>query len=104
LARHAEGVTQRSSTHFVISANFTRSGGPAYLAADGEWSTDLQRALALPTKTDCDGWLARAEGEQRCVADPYCFEVKVDDDVIHPLSVREQIRAHGPTTRLRRPD
>jgi hypothetical protein len=91
-------------THFVISASFLSSGAPAYLAADGEWSQDLQAALLIDSEVERDERLAGALARERVVCDPYFFDVRLEGSVIAPLSTRERIRALGPTTRLRRPD
>ena len=91
-------------THFVISASFLSSGAPAYLAADGEWSRDLQLALLIDSEAERDERLAGALARERVVCDPYFFDVRLEGCVIAPLSTRERIRAHGPSTRLRRPD
>ena len=91
-------------THFVISASFTDSGAPAYLAANGEWSRDLQSALTIESEAERDERLARALEQERVVCDPYFFDVRLEGNVIDPISTRERIRAQGPTTRIRRPD
>jgi uncharacterized protein DUF2849 len=91
-------------THFVISASFLGSGAPAYLAADGAWSRELQSAVLIDGEAERDERLARALQQERVVCDPYFFDVRLEGSVIDPLSARERIRAHGPTTRLRRPD
>jgi hypothetical protein len=91
-------------THFVISASFLSSGAPAYLAADGAWSRDLQAALLIGSEAERDVHLASALSRERLVCDPYFFDVRLEGSVVAPLSTRERIRAQGPTTRLRRPD
>jgi Protein of unknown function (DUF2849) len=91
-------------THFVISASFTDSGAPAYLAADGEWVRDLQRSGTIATEGERDALLNRALEQERLVCDPYFFDVRLEGGVIDPLSTRERIRAEGPTVRIRRPD
>lgn len=91
-------------THFVISANFTDSGAPAYLAADGAWVRELQRAAPIETESERDALLNRALGQERLVCDPYFFDVRLEGGVIDPISTRERIRADGPTVRIRRPD
>lgn len=91
-------------THFVISAQFTDSGGPAYLTPEGEWSRNLQEAALLASEEERDTRLARALEQERVVCDPYFFDVRVDGKTIDPISTRERIRAEGPTVRVRRPD
>jgi hypothetical protein len=91
-------------THFVISANFTDSGAPAYLAANGEWVRQLQSALTIATEAERDQLLNRALEQERVVCDPYFFDVRLEGKTIDPISTRERIRAEGPTIRIRRPD
>jgi hypothetical protein len=91
-------------THFVISANFTDSGAPAYLAANGEWVREFQRSAPIETESERDALLNRALEQERLVCDPYFFDVRLEGGVIDPISARERIRAEGPTVRIRRPD
>jgi len=91
-------------THFVISAQFTDSGGPAYLTVAGGWSRDLQQAALLATEAERDESLARALEQERLVCDPYFFDVRLEGSTVDPISTRERIRAEGPTVRIRRPD
>lgn len=97
-------MAQRAGTHFVISAQFLGTGAPAYLTASGAWSGDLQSAARVFTDAERDGLLEQAARQERVVCDPYFFEVYVTREAIEPLSVRERIRARGPSTRTRRPD
>jgi hypothetical protein len=94
----------RGGTHFVISASLTDTGAPAYLARSGEWTRDLQAALAVASETERDALLEAALRQERLVCDAYFFDVRLEGDTIDPLSARERIRAAGPTTRIRRPD
>jgi hypothetical protein len=97
-------MAKRGGTHYVISASLTDTGAPAYLAKDGSWSPELQRAAPILSDEERDALLAEALRQERVVADPYFFDVRLDGDGIDPLSARERIRAAGPTTRIRRPD
>jgi|1185.fasta_scaffold984466_2 hypothetical protein len=97
-------MAQRAGTHFVISAQFLGTGGPAYLTGGGAWSADLQSAATVRTDAERDGLLEQAARQECVVCDPYFFEVRVWNETIDPLSARERIRAQGPSTRVRRPD
>jgi hypothetical protein len=48
--------------------------------------------------------LEQAARQERVVCDPYFFDVRVQRELLEPLSARERIRAQGPSTRVRRPD
>jgi hypothetical protein len=97
-------MAKRGGTHYVISASLTDTGAPTYLTKDGGWSPDLQRAAPILSDEERDALLAEALRQERKVADPYFFDVRLDGSAIDPLSARERIRAAGPTTRIRRPD
>src|SRR5258707_277064 len=91
-------------THFIISANFIGSGGPAYRGEGGGWTTDLQQAHAAASEAERDTMLAEAAREESIIADPEAFPARIADGVIDPLTAREEIRAKGPTVPYRRPD
>lgn len=92
-------------THYVISASFTVSGAPAYLAADGTWTSSLQEAWPIADEAERDARLAGAAHQQQVVSDPYYFDARLEGAALDPLSTRERIRASGtPTVRVRRPD
>jgi hypothetical protein len=95
---------QPRGTHFVISAGRTSTGAPAYLAKDGSWTEQLQRALAIDGESERDRLLSVVARQEREVTDPYAFAVNVEGGKIDPLSKRELIRATGPTVPYRRPD
>ena len=91
-------------THFVITANFVGSGGPAYRRQDATWSSDLQQAHPCATEAERDTILADAVREEGEIADAYAFAVRLDGSLIDPLTAREEIRAKGPSVAYRRPD
>lgn len=85
----------------MITGNATDDGAPIYLRADGSWTRVLADAKAsesdqLTTATA----LALAKTQQRIVCDPYVIDVKLVDGRPAPTSVRERIRATGPTVLL----
>jgi Protein of unknown function (DUF2849) len=94
----------QGGTHFVISAQLTDTGAPAYLTRSGQWSPDLQAAVPVESEAERDTLLDSALRQERLVCDPYFFDVRLEGGAIDPLSARERIRAEGPTTRIRRPD
>jgi hypothetical protein len=88
----------------VVTARFLADGAPAYLKGDGSWSRSLQEAgPRAPAEAEAEA-LARAQSEQRIVADPYVIKVEIKGGQIDALTTRERIRSTGPTVRIRRPD
>ena len=86
----------------VITANDTRAGSPTYLTASGTWSSVLSEAVIFEEDAPREEALARAKADQARVADPYVIDVS-RDDVGNPVaaSLRERIRATGPTVDVR---
>lgn len=103
-ANRLSAVAKRTGTHFVISAVLTDTGAPAYFTRAGAWTTSLQQAGTFPTEEQRDVQLAVAVTQERQICDAYAFAVVLDGTKIDPLTMREQIRSLGPTTRIRRPD
>jgi hypothetical protein len=97
-------MAKRGGTHYVISASLTDTGAPTYLARDGKWVRELQHAWPVETDAERDALIEQALRQERVVADPYFFDVRVQGNEIDPMTARERIRAQGPTTRIRRPD
>jgi hypothetical protein len=91
-------------THHIVTASFTDSGAPAYLTPSGDWSPDFQLAQALLEESQANELLAVALKQERVVSDPYTIMINQTDGRKEPLSQRELIRAHGPTTPIRRAD
>lgn len=97
-------MAKSKGTHFVVSASLTESGAPAYLTPRG-WSTQLADASPFEHEADANARVQVAETEeQHIVSDPYTFSVTLEAGSPVPISVRESIRAEGPTVRVRRPD
>jgi hypothetical protein len=90
-------------THFIVTANFLRSGAPAYMRPDSSWSSALQEAHPAD-EAERDAMLAGALAEEAVVCDAYAFPARLLGSVIDPLTAREEIRAKGPTVAWRRPD
>lgn len=97
-------MAKLKGTHHVVTANFTESGGPAYLTSSGDWSTDFQQARTTESEDEANALLAAAMKQERIVADAYTIMINRLDSRNEALSQREAIRALGPTTPLRRPD
>ena len=84
----------------VVTANRLTDGIVVYLAADGSWTEDIARARRAETKDEVKALEAEAAEavKAREVVSVYPMDVAVDDSGVHPLSVRERIRASHRTT------
>ena len=85
----------------VITANRLRDGVVVWLGADGSWVDRIADAVAFEGPAS-DAALAQgveAEGRQFLVA-PYKIEVTMVAGTPVPVSVKEHIRALGPSVRL----
>ncbi|MEN9580722.1 MAG: hypothetical protein RJA70_3731 [Pseudomonadota bacterium] len=97
-------MAQPKGTHFVVSAGDTLTGAPMYMKLDGTWTSKLSEATPIDDEAQRDALISLARGQERLICDPHAFNVTVDNGSPVPISVREKVRALGPTTPLRRPD
>jgi hypothetical protein len=84
-------------THWVVTANRTDDGGVAWLRDDGTWSSALAEAALFGDEPSANAAVERAKTEQRTVCDPYATRMHFDGSAIHPVTMRERIRATGPS-------
>jgi hypothetical protein len=89
----AEGETDRA-----VTANRLRDGVPVYFAGHAAWSVALADAV-LVAAADGEALLATAQAGPLPlpVVAPYLIEAVRDAGAVRPLSLRERIRAFGPT-------
>ena len=83
----------------VITAWTSASGRSVYLTKARDWSEDLADAEVFTGAAALD-ILAWAAKDQTRVADPYFMQVTPDGKVAGRETLRETIRARGPTTHL----
>ena len=83
----------------VITAWISATGRVVYLTKDRNWSESLGDAEVL-TGVGAADILAWAAKDQTRVADPYFMQVTPDGKVAGRETIRETIRAKGPTTHL----
>lgn len=86
----------------AVTANRLSDGEVVYLTEDAQWA-ELFSAAAIADGTEAgDTLLRRAMPDdfELFVLEPYLFEVTETDEGFKPVSVRETIRAAGPTVRL----
>ena len=82
----------------ILTGNELLSGATVYLDAQGRWIEDLQtaRVFAKDEAEALDAALAATKATGRVVS-LESEDVELRDGVIHPLRIRERIRAEGPT-------
>ena len=88
----AEGQVRQA-----VTANRLRHGVPVYRTADG-WSPAIDDAQ-LVAEAEGEALLAAAQSGPKPlpVVAPYLFEAVAEEGRVRPVSLRERIRAHGPT-------
>ncbi len=84
----------------VVTANRLIDGIVVYLASDGGWTEEIDRARLAATEDEVKALEAEAAKDvaARKVVAVYPMEVAVRDGTVDPLSVRERIRAAHRTT------
>jgi hypothetical protein len=92
---------EKSAQAWAITAWRLRDGEVVFRRADGSWAERFAEAEVLLAKDAADAALAgsAADVKARVVVNPYLFEVAEEDGHAAPKSVRERIRAQGPTVR-----
>lgn len=81
----------------AITAWVSATGRSVYLTKARDWSEDLADAEVF-TGTAANDVLAWAAKDQMHVADPYFMQVTPEGKVAGRETLRESIRASGPTT------
>jgi hypothetical protein len=84
----------------VVTANRLVDGIVVYLASDGSWTEEIERARIASTEDETQALEAQAEKavKDRIVVAMYAMSVEIKDGAVDPLSVREKIRAAHRTT------
>lgn len=87
-----------ASQALVVTASRLRDGRVVWLADGGAW-TEQPRSARVFVGTAIDAGLAEATGAEQAqlIVDAYAVAVTPDADGPWPLSVRERIRAGGPS-------
>ena len=87
----------------AVTANRLLDGEVVYFTIDNSWTEAFGEAEIADGPEAAEALLARAvpDGFEKQVLEPYLFETIEDEaDGFRPVSVREIIRARGPTVRL----
>lgn len=84
----------------LLTGNRLRDGAAIYFTAAGSWSPSIDDARLVPDAAGKDLLAAAQEGPPPLpVIGPVLIEaVREEDGRIRPVTLRERIRASGPTT------
>lgn len=94
-------MAQHRNKHAALqaaTANRLKDGETVYFTQSGEWAESLAQAEQARGADAGAALLARAQAAGETVIEPYLFELKEEGKGTHPASMRERIRAVGPTT------
>ncbi len=85
----------------VIAASRLADGLVVFLAKDGTWTEDFNRAAVISDAAAAAEALKRAQADEAAnvVVEPYAVPVEERNGHVAPKSLREAIRAAGPTIR-----
>ncbi|MFD2262274.1 DUF2849 domain-containing protein [Lacibacterium aquatile] len=81
----------------LITGNRLGAGSPAYRTAEGDWSDDIAAAAVSEDAEVVLGWLDAAKADYRRIVGPYVARISPEGAT---LSVRERIRAKGPSVAI----
>ncbi len=98
----------KPQTPKAVTAWETLTGAVVYMTADGAWTRD-PAGLCVFAGEAAQSALASAMSEEGTVTDPYLMEVTEDGVITGRETIRERIRANGPSihpqfARTRAPD
>jgi len=82
---------------WIVTANFTADGAPAYVTAGGGWSGRIADAVVFEQKDDAEAQRKQALRAEAQVTDPYLMEASDAGPKLDVLTARERIRAEGPS-------
>lgn len=80
----------------AITAWETTTGDVIWMRADGSWTKDISEIGAF-VDAAAEAALAAAASDEAYVTDPYFMQVTEDGKIDGRETLREQIRANGPT-------
>jgi len=86
----------KPDTPKTVTAWETASGKVVWLRADGSWS-ETPDDIGVFTGDAAEEALAKAKTQEGIITDPYFMEVTQDGKVAGRETLRESIRANGPT-------
>ena len=80
----------------AVTAWDTQTGKVVWMGPDGSWSDDPQK-IGVFTGDEAEERLAAAAAQEGTVTDPYFMQVAEDGAIDGRETLRETIRANGPT-------
>ena len=86
----------KPETPKTVTAWETASGNVVWLRADLSWTQDASE-IGVFTGEDAEAALESAKAQEGDITDPYFMEVTEDGRVAGRETLRESIRANGPT-------
>jgi hypothetical protein len=84
-------------SQYVVTGSATADGGPIYLSPTGTWTRRVEEAERLEETRARERASEAAARAQAIVCDPYVIPVTTDGDAVQPTTLKERIRANGPT-------
>jgi len=89
----------KPETPKTITAWNTRTGQTVWMRADGSWSRNPDE-LGIFTGAGAEQALEAALKQEAEVTDPYFMEVALNGQIAGRETLRERIRANGPTVQF----
>ena len=83
----------------ILTANRLTDGAVVYLTAAGTWTTALRQSVVAREEKAASALLARGQkdAESAIVVGPYLIAALEGEEGLRAASLREQIRAAGPS-------
>lgn len=87
----------------VVTANLLATGSVVFLGADDTWVGSVEDAAGFDDDKAADEALGRAQRDQEraLVVEPFITERGVSHDGRAAMTLRDTIRAYGPTIRFK---
>ena len=86
----------------ILTANLVLTGEPVYLAEDGTWSLQVDRARHFADKDRLEEARLAATREEAHICDPMGIRLVVKDGILKPKGLKFQLRAAGGVAALER--
>ncbi len=92
---------QAAALRQIVTGNRLRDGVPVYFTATGDWTTAIGDAVHVPAAAaetllqEAQAW--SKAGQAHPVVAPYLIEVALGAHSLIPVTLRERIRAFGPS-------